>query len=163
MAPDDSSQDSALQYHGGKPDQGSHVLTIGYEDRDLAEILEIVHHRGVKLVLDIREAASSRKAGFNGRELNASFASLGVKYAHLPQLGCSRDERKALWRGGEREHVAEKYRQRLAERSKSVEGLVEQVRAARTLLICLERNPQRCHRSVLGEKLRMLGLQVEDL
>lgn len=148
---------------GAEPDAGRQVFTLGYEGRSLPEVLDIVRTRRIEDVLDVRENASSRKVGFDSTALEEEFARIGVKYAHLSQLGCERESRHALWRGGATAAFLANYRGRLAERPRDLENLVDRVRSARALLLCLERDPSRCHRAVLGERLREEGFRVEHL
>lgn len=139
------------------------VFTLGYEGRSPSEVLEIVRARGIEAVLDVRENASSRKEGFDSGALEKEFARIGVRYVHLPQLGCDRASRHALWRGGATEAFLDAYRRRLADRPRSFEDLINRIRSGRTLLLCLERDASRCHRAVLAERLRKIGVTVEDL
>ena len=142
---------------------GIQVFTLGYEGRTLSEVLQIVRAQGIEQLLDVRETASSRKAGFSSADLQEALARTGVTYVHLPNLGCERESRHALWRGGDTDPFLEGYRQRLAQRPQDFHDLLRRVRSARTLLLCLERDPSRCHRAVLGERLRAEGLTVRDL
>ncbi len=139
------------------------MFTLGYQGRGLPEVLEAVQRHGVEQLLDVRDNAASKKPGFAAPELDRALAKVGVSYAHLPELGCRMESRHALWRGGAREPYLEEYRRRLRDRPQAFADLVRRVRSARTLLLCLERDPSRCHRAVLGEKLREEGLFTRDL
>jgi uncharacterized protein (DUF488 family) len=147
----------------GLPDGAPRLLTLGYEGRDLAEVLEILRRHAIEQVLDVRENASSKKAGFAEDDLKEALAGIGIAYAHLSELGCARESRHALWRGGEERLFREEYRRRLAERPAAFDDLVRRVRSARTLVLCLERDPARCHRAVLTERLRAEGIESYDL
>jgi uncharacterized protein (DUF488 family) len=139
------------------------VYTLGYQGRTLREVLETVQRYGIEQVLDVRENASSKKPGFAGVDLEPAFARLGVAYSHLPELGCASASRHALWRGESREPFLNDYRRRLAERPEAFANLVHRVRSARSLLLCLERDPSRCHRAVLSERLQAEGIATQDL
>jgi uncharacterized protein (DUF488 family) len=142
---------------------GNRVFTLGYQGRDLEEVLQTVQRQGVEQVIDVRENASSKKPGFAGADLREALARIGVVYVHLPELGCRSGSRHALWRGASRESFFDDYRHRLAERPHALEDLVVRIRSARTLLLCLERDPSRCHRAVLVERLHAEGILTQDL
>lgn len=139
------------------------VFTLGYQRRRLEEVLEIVRQNAVEQVVDVRENARSRKPGFSSPELRAAFGAVGIRYTHLPELGCASVARHELWRGGGAQTFLEEYRRRLSDRPRALEILVERTRSARTLLLCLERDPGRCHRAVLSEELRARGFSTQDL
>jgi uncharacterized protein (DUF488 family) len=142
---------------------GRRVFTLGYQGRDLKEILQTVQHHGIEQVVDVRENASSKKPGFAAAELKQALARIGVAYSHLPELGCTSASRHALWRGESRDAFLDDYRRRLAERPQALADLVRRSRSARTLLLCLERDPSRCHRAVLVERLQAEGIFTQDL
>ena len=146
-----------------RPAAGSKLFTLGYQGRDLTEVLQTVQRHRVERVIDVRESASSNKPGFAFSHLKEAFGKIGVAYAHLPELGCARGSRHALWRGGAKEPFLEDYRRRLAERPQAFAELVHRTQSARTLLLCLERDSSRCHRAVLIEKLRAEGIIAQDL
>lgn len=149
------------------PDAGpvtlAEVFTLGYQSRDLEQVLQTVQSHGIEQVLDVREHAASKKPGFSAAELKEALAGIGVVYVHLPELGCRRGSRHALWRGEPAEAFLEEYRQRLAERPQALADLVRRIRSARSLLLCLERDPARCHRAVLEERVRAEGIRTQDL
>ena len=145
------------------PKTGPHVFTLGYQGRDLHEVLEVVRHHAIAQVLDVRENAASRKPGFAEADLAAALAGIGVSYVHLADLGCAPASRHALWRGEEGATFFEEYRRRLSKRPQAFADLLRQVRAAPCLLLCLERDPSRCHRAVLAERLREVGVLVDHL
>jgi uncharacterized protein (DUF488 family) len=148
---------------GARPEDECRVFTLGYQGRNLRQVLEIIQRHRVEQVLDVRDNASSKKPGFAAAELKEAFAQIRVSYFHLPALGCSSGSRHALWRGESRESFLDDYRRRLAERPQAFADLVHRIRSANTLLLCLERDPVRCHRAVLVERLHEEGISSQDL
>jgi uncharacterized protein (DUF488 family) len=148
---------------GARTPAGVQVFTLGYQGRDLKEVLQIVQRHAIKQVIDVRENASSKKPGFAAEELRQALAGIEVTYSHLPDLGCTSVSRHALWRGESMESFLDDYRRQLAERPEAFAGLVHRIRSASTLLLCLERDTSRCHRAVLVEKLRAQGISALDL
>jgi uncharacterized protein (DUF488 family) len=141
----------------------SPVFTLGYQGRDVEEVLETVRRYGIEQVLDVRENGSSKKPGFAAADLKDALARAGIAYVHLPELGCRSESRHALWRGESKEPFLEDYRRRLAERPQAFADFVFRIRSARSLLLCLERDPSRCHRAVLVERLQAAGFRTQDL
>lgn len=139
------------------------VYTIGYQGRTLSEVLRVVQVHSIQQVLDVRENAMSRKPGFTSAELKQALETIDVAYVHLPELGCSAEVRRALWRGAPSGPVLEDYRRGLTARPQAFWDLVHRAGSARSLLLCMERDPSRCHRAVLAERLRIEGVTVEDL
>ncbi len=143
--------------------QPKEVFALGYQGRDLEEVLGVVRLRRIEQVLDVRENAFSRKPGFSSTELREALGRIGIAYVHLPQLGCRSEERHALWRGGASERFLAEYAQLVAERPPVMADLIHRVGSARSLLLCLEREPTQCHRAVLLRLLREAGFVVEEL
>lgn len=139
------------------------VFTVGYQGRSLSDILHIIQVYGIEDVLDVREHARSIKPGFSADELHRAFRGIGVEYVHLPQLGCTQESRHALWGGTRPDAFLDEYRHLLSQRPEAVIDLLDRVRSAKTLLLCLERDPTRCHRAVLEELLRAQGITVRNL
>jgi uncharacterized protein (DUF488 family) len=146
-----------------RPAAGSRVFTLGYQGRDLKEVLEIVQRHGIEQVIDVRENTSSKKLGFAAAELKEALVRIRVAYSHLPELGCSRVSRHTFWRDGSKDSFLDDYRHRLAERPQAFADLVRRTQLARTLLLCLERDPSRCHRAILVERLQTEGIFAQDL
>ncbi len=142
---------------------GAKVFSLGYQGRDLEEVLRTTRTHGIRQVIDIRENAASRKPGFSSRELEASLDRIGVAYVHLPELGCSGASRHSYWKGGSPEEFREDYRRLLSGRPGWLSRLLVRIGSAPTLLLCLEREAEKCHRVVLEEELLKRGIRVTDL
>ena len=139
------------------------VFTLGYQGRSVPEVLQIVQEHGIEQVLDVRENARSRKPGFSSSELEGAFQNEGIGYVHLPELGCDRESRHALWRGAPTVEFLDRYRRKVGEPGAPLVDLLRRVQGSRTLLLCLERDASQCHRAVLGAELSAQGCLVEDL
>ncbi len=139
------------------------VFSLGYEGRDVEEVLHTIQRHGIRRVIDVRENPRSRKVGFSAEALGTTLDRIGVEYVRLPELGCSGAARRSRWGGGSREAFLEEYRRRLPGRPDSMTRLVGQLGPGPSLLLCLERDPSNCHRSVLEEGLLEWGIRVTDL
>lgn len=75
------------------------LFTIGYEATGLPDVIAALKRAGVERVIDVREVANSRRAGFAKRALQASLEAEGIGYLHLRALGTPRAGRLAHRRG----------------------------------------------------------------
>src|ERR1700745_580354 len=75
------------------------LFTIGYEQTPSKAVLDELEQAGVKLLVDVRAVASSRRPGFSKKQLAAGLDERGISYLHLRGLGTPKDGREAA-RGG---------------------------------------------------------------
>ena len=138
------------------------VVTIGYQGRQLDELIAELSGRGVALVFDVRENAISRKPGFSKRRLGEALAVAGIGYRHVPALGNPRRNRDAF-RAGE-PAAREVFKRRIAVGSPAALDEIAGVAATTTVaLLCFERDHASCHRSGIAELLvaRQPDLRIE--
>ena len=141
------------------------LATIGYENDTQAGAIDKLKAAGVKIVLDVRAVASSRKAGFSKNILAASLAEAGIDYVHLQKLGTPKAGREAA-RAGRIAQMRQIFEDHLAEPAAQVElaKAGEIASARKAALLCYEADPAGCHRSIVAQHLKeTLGLQIEDL
>ena len=72
------------------------MFTIGYEGISLEEYLVRLIKNDVKVLVDVRNNPLSMKYGFSKSQLKKYCASLGIKYAHFPEVGIQSDQRQEL-------------------------------------------------------------------
>jgi len=63
------------------------LFTIGYEQTPAKAVLDELEQAGVKLLVDVRAVASSRRPGFSKSQLAAGLDERGIAYVHLRGLG----------------------------------------------------------------------------
>src|SRR5438105_14038979 len=95
-----SSGDVALnrRHHEGKGRdidmaRKAKLFTIGYEQTPPKAVLDQLENAGVKLLVDVRAVASSRRPGFSKNQLATGLAERGISYLHLRGPGTPRDAR----------------------------------------------------------------------
>lgn len=126
------------------------LFTIGYEGATVGEFLAALQSAGVERVIDVRAIPNSRRPGFSKTPLRNALAEAGVDYVHLRALGTPAEGRAAA-RAGRRDDLERIYAGQLelpeaiAEGAQMV-GLAEEKPSA---LLCYERDPAACHRSLL--------------
>lgn len=108
----------------------------------------------VGVLLDVRELPLSRRRGFSKTSLRQALAGVGIRYEHDRRLGNPQPYRD-LYRAGEAEAGAAAYRSHLQNGSSTaVLDLAERIRTERVCLLCVEDDPELCHRAVIVEALR---------
>lgn len=126
------------------------LFTIGYEGATVDEFLSALRTAGVERVIDVRAIAASRRPGFSKTALSVALAEAGIDYVHLRALGTPADGRAAA-RAGRHGDLERIYDAQL--------GLPESIVAAEEMkalaaelpsaLLCYERDPGGCHRTLL--------------
>ncbi len=75
------------------------LFTIGYEKARPQAVLDELKQARVKLLVDTRAVAASRRPGFSKRALAASLDEIGIAYIHLQKLGTPAEGREAARAG----------------------------------------------------------------
>jgi uncharacterized protein (DUF488 family) len=144
---------------------GHRLCTIGYEASSQPDVLAALQAAGVELLVDVRAIAASRRAGFAKRQLAAGLVTVGIDYLHLRALGTPKEGRIAV-RAGQPERMRPIFEAHLAtpEAQAALQGLASLVAERRVCLLCLERDPATCHRTIIAEHLaRQAAIEVEHL
>lgn len=130
------------------------LFTIGYEGHSPESFVKLLSDRRVDQLVDVRQRAGSRKAGFSKTRLGETLTEHGIEYTHLPLLGTPADLR-SRFKSGEMDQGSylEAYRKYLAGQSGQIGELVELIRQQQCCLMCVERAPEECHRSILAAEL----------
>ena len=126
------------------------IFTIGYEGATVAEFITALTTAGVQRVLDVRALPLSRRPGFSKSALRAALEQSGIEYIHLKALGTPADGRAAA-RAGRHADLERIYagQLELPEAMAQSAQMLELARERPTALLCMEREPARCHRTLL--------------
>ena len=142
------------------------LFTIGYEQAKPAAVLKELSEAKVKLLVDTRAVAASRRPGFSKRQLAASLDEIGIGYLHLQKLGTPAEGRAAA-RSGDTEALWRIYDKHIknAESQAELRELVGLIRSGeRIALLCYCRDPKACHRSrIVANVRKRIAVKVEDL
>jgi uncharacterized protein (DUF488 family) len=141
------------------------VYTIGHSTRGQAELLEILKSWGVTCLVDIRSFPGSRKfPHFNRETLSGALGGLGIKYIHYKPLGGLRkkttpDSPNTAWENESFRAYAD-YMQ-TPEFEKGLTELIRMATESKTVIMCAEAVPWRCHRQLISDALVALkGVNV---
>ena len=137
------------------------LYTIGYEGRSLDEFLAELRAHRIDRVIDVRELPLSRRRGFSKTPLGEALGEVDIDYVHLRAAGNPyRAEKDSI----PRDELLAKYRRHLAGASDAIAAVVDAARGHRAALVCYERLPAECHRSILAQRVRRrLGVRSLDL
>jgi len=126
------------------------IFTIGYEGSTQIDVIAALTAAGVEQVIDVRAVPLSRKPGFSKNVLKAGLAEAGIGYVHLKALGTPPAGREAA-RKGRWAELEEIYAGQLELPEAMVQSAEMLALAAEkpSALLCFERQPSECHRSLL--------------
>lgn len=138
----------------------STIFTIGYEGASVTAFLRTLQEAGVTLVLDIRAAPVSRKKGFSKNQLAAHLAAAGIGYRHLRGLGTPKRGRDAA-RAGDIESFERIFQEHMQEPDALLDlgEALGFASAQPVCLLCLEREPEHCHRLIVAKRMEKEGGQ----
>jgi uncharacterized protein (DUF488 family) len=142
------------------------IWTIGYERLLPAELVAELRAAGVQRLIDVRYRPQSRRAGMSKTRLGELLGDHGIAYEHRRALGTPPDIRWFFKNKREAEG-REQFRARIEDPAAAeLDALAAELdHAPATVLMCLEAEPEGCHRRVLAEQLRARrpDLEVIDL
>ena len=126
------------------------IFTIGYEGATVGEFIAALQSAGIERVLDVRALPLSRRPGFSKSSLRTSLEQSGIEYIHLKALGTPSEGRTAA-RAGRHADMARIYagQLELPEAIGQSALMLELAREKPTALLCMERDPAVCHRTLL--------------
>ena len=155
------------------------IATIGVYGFSAATFLAALEAADARLVLDVRQRRGVRGPEYawaNSRRLQALLAAAGIGYRHHLELAPTTELRRLQYREDDRLGVGKRSRALLApeyaERyTREILALAdldaiaaELPRGGASVLLCVERDPQACHRSLAAERLAArVGWPLEHL
>jgi uncharacterized protein YwgA len=141
------------------------VYTMGYEDRSVDGFFNKLIRAGIHRVIDVRSNPVSRKYGFARSSLQAIALKLGMEYTHHPELGITSEKRKGVESSSELQELFSYYEQRiLPTKTDEIDDVTKLLKAAPSVLVCMEKEAVDCHRSRLATRIaESTGLRVVHL
>ena len=138
------------------------VLTVGHSNHPLETFVGLLQRHGVTTLVDVRSAPYSRfNPQFNRKALEASLEAIGIEYVFMGRALGGRPDDPSCYEDGRVRY------DRLAETPLFREGLERIVDGAgrqRIALMCAEKEPLDCHRTILvGRSLAGRGVAVAHI
>ena len=137
------------------------IHTVGYEGAAIEDLITTLARAGITRLLDIRESPYSRRGEFSTDQLRAALAEYGIAYTHIRTLGNPPAGREAA-RAGHAAAFHEIFSAHL-NGPDGREGLEQALGFAANeavCLLCLEKSPTHCHRSIVAARLNELSGQA---
>jgi uncharacterized protein (DUF488 family) len=143
------------------------LYTVGHSNRSIESLLQILRTVELQQLVDVRaHPASVRHPQFASTYLERALADSGIAYHWWgSRLGGMRKGRassshRAIVSSALRAYAGymetQEFRDALGE-------LIDSASAKHTVLMCAERDPSRCHRSLISDHLSARGIQVMHL
>lgn len=130
------------------------IWTIGYERVGQADFVAALKAAKIKTLVDVREVANSRRAGFAKKSLAAALDEAGIAYIHMKALGTPKAGREAA-RKGDTKTMTRIFEARMVEPESqmALAETAELVGKSRTCIMCLEHDWRGCHRTIVAKHL----------
>ncbi len=155
------------------------MVTIGVYGFDSESFLQRLRAADVRLLLDLRQRRGVRGPDYswaNSARLQRALATADIGYRHVKELAPTTELRHLQYDEDDRQGVGKRNRITLA--PEYVERYTREIldpfdlgaivselpSSGAAALLCVERDPEACHRSLVAERLRTEhGLSVTDL
>ena len=142
------------------------IFTVGHSTHPIDEFLELLAAHGIAQLMDVRTIPKSRRnPQYNTDTLAESLQQAHIHYRHMPGLGGLRHPRKdsinSAWQNDSFRGYAD-YMQ-TPPFDASLRELIEAAKLHRTVIMCAEAVPWRCHRSLIADALLARGIEVADI
>lgn len=151
------------------------LATIGVYGFSLDSFLRALHEADVRLVIDVRQRRAVRGPEYawaNAQRLQAALLRERIAYSHRKELAPTTELRELQYAEDDRVGVGkrsretlapefvERYRREILDRADLGAVVAEMPGGATSALLCVERDPEACHRSLVADEL---GLPVTHL
>ena len=142
------------------------LFTIGYEQTPPKSVLDELEQAGVKLLVDVRAVASSRRPGFSKNQLAAGLDERGIAYLASARAGHAEERPRSRAQRRIR-HATQNLREAPQDdagqrRTRRAVGAGQ--KSGPVCILCYERDHLHCHRQWIAEIIRDRdGVKVENL
>jgi len=127
------------------------IFTIGHSTRSFEEFLSLLKRFKISILVDVRRFPTSKLEHFKKEKLEPLLKQEGIKYIHLgKELGGYR-------KGGYKKYMESK------EFMMGIKKLEKIAEEGRTVIMCAERFPWRCHRKYISIALEERGWRVSHI
>lgn len=144
------------------------IATIGVYGFDRESFLAALGDAGVEVLVDVRQRRGVRGPEYawaNSRRLQDALAEAGIEYQHHKELAPTTAMREAQYRADDaagegkrnRTHLGAEYERLYTEEilePADLEPLAALARERLPALMCVEADPEACHRSLIAARLQ---------
>ena len=140
----------------GRPRDRHTVWTVGHSTRTIGEFLSLLSEHSIAFLADVRHFPTSWRTPWASKvALPAALAPHGIEYDHLEDLGGYRKARPDSVNTGWRNSGFRGYADHMVteEFLRALDRLLEIAATRRTVVMCAEAVPWKCHRSLLSDAI----------
>ncbi len=128
------------------------LYTIGYEKISLDEFILHLLLQGIQTVIDVRETTTSRRREFSRNPPQLALKTARIEYISMPEVGIPSEIRNKILAKGDHHDLLVWYREHVMHASTSyAEEVATLVSRENTALMCYEKDPKECHRSLFAQ------------
>jgi hypothetical protein len=142
------------------------ILTIGYEGREIDELIDRLKIFNISRLIDVREIPISRKKGFSKTALKKRLENENIEYVHVKELGSPSPIRKKLRLDMDYDYFFKAYNKYLSENMEVIKNVHTYISDGINCFMCFERLPGKCHRTVVANKIKDYdgnGLKIKHI
>jgi uncharacterized protein (DUF488 family) len=141
----------------------SNIWTLGHSTRSIEEFIEILKSFDIETLADVRSLpGSNRFPHFNKEELKKSLEANTINYIHILLLGgrrkTNKDSKNTAWLNKSFRGYADYMETQ--EFKEGIDELLNITSKSKTAIMCAEAYWRKCHRSMISDYLKSLGLNV---
>jgi uncharacterized protein (DUF488 family) len=138
------------------------IFTVGHSTHAIKAFIDLLKKHGITAICDVRSKPYSRvNPQFNREDLKRSLRESGIAYVFLGNELGARSDDPSCYEDGKVQY------DRLARTdlfSQGIERVQEGMKKYRVALMCAEKDPVECHRTILVARyLETLGLSVQHI
>ncbi len=142
-------------------------FTVGYEQSEAEDFIRRLQDNGIEMIIDVRDMPLSRRRGFSKNQLQQLLTEADIEYLHVKPLGAPKEIRDPLRAGGSWWEYIKGYERVLRSQTTQIDALIKLASEKRICLLCFERNPAECHRSLIAREMEQRAkdssVQVEHI
>jgi uncharacterized protein (DUF488 family) len=157
-----------MRDRAGRDPGTTHLATIGVYGFTAEIFVATLRACDARVLIDVRQRRGVRGSAYawaNSRRLQALVADANIAYRHHRELAPTTELRQLQYREDARTGVGKRSRVRLADsyRDRYTREILDRVDLAAfvaslapegaSVLLCVERDPDACHRSIIAERI----------
>jgi uncharacterized protein (DUF488 family) len=138
------------------------IYTIGHSTQSIERLIELLKSHSITAICDVRSQPYSRmNPQFNREPLKDALRAAGIKYVFLGKELGARSEDRSCYRNGQVHYdllaQADLFKH-------GIDRVKEGARSYRVALLCAEKEPLECHRTILvSRRLFEEGLLIKHI
>ena len=143
------------------------LYTIGYEGINQKQFISRLCNHNINVVADVRNLPLSRKKGFSKTALSMLLGKNHIEYINFRDLGAPKELRSFLLETKDYHTFFKQYKKVISNNMNDIDEILNTInRGKKVALLCYEKNPEACHRSVVANEIKKRdgnGLEITHL